>query len=224
MRGIGGLIFATALAVSLCARLLSGTHKLGLNFPPQPSSAFLSSSFSLAAPPPTPPPTTTTTEAGGVRILNAPLDYNGTCSTWIKEKFDCGDDKCSDKVTGYFNYLDLLYCQIDALGARVAVCIVMLVWVFFLLHIVESTTNFYFVTSLQLTVNILKLSPNIAGVTFLAVGNAACDVIASIAAIQADSVDVGVGTTVGAGIFVTCGEYVVVMPQPKTNTFHTLLL
>jgi hypothetical protein len=195
MRGIGGLIFGAALAVSLCARLLSGTHRLALNFREAP----------LLAVAVAPPPTTSTTTAA-FRILKAPLDYNGTCGAWLNTTFNCGEEDCSDKVTGYFNYLDLLYCQLDAVGARVAVCIVMLVWVFFLLHLVESTTNYYFVTSLQLTVNILKLSPNIAGVTFLAVGNAACDVIASIAAIQADSVDVGVGTTVGAGIFVTCGE------------------
>ena len=40
--------------------------------------------------------------------------------------------------------------------------------------------------------------------TFLAVGNAACDVIASVAAFATGVPKVGVGTTVGAGIFVTC--------------------
>lgn len=42
-----------------------------------------------------------------------------------------------------------------------------------------------------------------AGVTFLAVGNAACDVIASVAAFATGVPKVGVGTTLGAGIFVT---------------------
>lgn len=51
--------------------------------------------------------------------------------------------------------------------------------------------------------DILKLSPNVAGVTFLAVGNAACDVIASIAAFATGVPKVGIGTTLGAGIFVT---------------------
>jgi hypothetical protein len=46
----------------------------------------------------------------------------------------------------------------------------------------------------------------VAGVTFLAVGNAACDVIASVAAFATGVPKVGVGTTLGAGIFVTTGE------------------
>ncbi len=41
--------------------------------------------------------------------------------------------------------------------------------------------------------------------TFLAVGNAACDVIASVAAFATGVPKVGVGTTLGAGIFVTTG-------------------
>lgn len=40
--------------------------------------------------------------------------------------------------------------------------------------------------------------------TFLALGNAACDVIASVAAFATGVPKVGVGTTIGAGIFVTC--------------------
>lgn len=68
----------------------------------------------------------------------------------------------------------------------------------------------FFCASLTLAVDALKLSPNVAGVTFLAVGNAACDVIASIAAFATNSPKVGVGTTLGAGIFVTCAVIAVV--------------
>ena len=95
--------------------------------------------------------------------------------------------------------MELIYVKIGDPVARVFVCLLLIVWVLFLLHIVETTTNDYFVTSLQVAVRILGLSPNVAGVTFLAVGNAACDVIASIAAVNAGKNEVGVGTTVGAG-------------------------
>ena len=103
---------------------------------------------------------------------------------------------------GYFNYIRFQECLAPA-AARVPAGILLVVWMLFLLHCVESTTNEYFVTSLQLAVAILHLSPNVAGVTFLAVGNAACDVIASIAAFATGVPKVGVGTTLGAGIFVT---------------------
>ncbi|RYG41530.1 hypothetical protein EON68_02980, partial [archaeon] len=68
----------------------------------------------------------------------------------------------------------------------------------------------FFCASLTLAVDILKLSPTVAGVTFLAVGNAACDVIASIAAFSTGVPKVGVGTTLGAGIFVTTAVIAVV--------------
>lgn len=203
MRGAGGFLFLFALSVCLCGRLLSGAHLLHPDGRVASPASFSPASSTLVG-------VGSVANAANFRHLSAiaddkvcGLDLGGTTNS---SKFVCSMPGCADKVAGYFNYLDLLYCRIGALGPRVAVCLVMLLWVAFLLHIVESTTNDYFVTSLQLAVSILRLSPNIAGVTFLAVGNAACDVIASIAAIQADSVDVGVGTTVGAGIFVTCGE------------------
>jgi Ca2+/Na+ antiporter len=93
--------------------------------------------------------------------------------------------------------------MVSTTATKVLASILLVVWLLFLLHIVETTTNEYFCTSLQLAVAILKLSPNVAGVTFLAVGNAACDVIASIAAFATGVPKVGVGTTIGAGIFVT---------------------
>jgi sodium/potassium/calcium exchanger 6 len=64
--------------------------------------------------------------------------------------------------------------------------------------------NDYFCAGLTLAVDWLQLSPNIAGVAFLALGNAAPGVIASIAAFASNSPKVGIGTTLGAGIFDSC--------------------
>jgi hypothetical protein len=153
-----------------------------------------------------------------------------------------------------------MQCTLADTGSRFGAGLLLILWLLFLLHVVETTTNDYFVTSLQLAVAILNLSPNVrgdgrrrvrgglrrtpvpaplplpprahpiprcpapplpptpprpiaapipaqvAGVTFLAVGNAACDVIASVAAFATGVPKVGVGTTLGAGIFVTTGE------------------
>lgn len=51
----------------------------------------------------------------------------------------------------------------------------------------------------------MKISQNLAGVTFLAFGNGAPDVISSIVASQslANGIEFSVGSLCGAGIFVT---------------------
>jgi len=128
---------------------------------------------------------------------------NSTCAYAIASQYKCSEENCEDLVAGYINYISFQECTITNSAARFGSGVLLIIWLLFLLHIVESTTNEYFVTSLQLAVAILNLSPNVAGVTFLAVGNAACDVIASVAAFATGVPKVGVGTTLGAGIFVT---------------------
>ena len=58
---------------------------------------------------------------------------------------------------GYFNYLDFIYCVASDIRvktqtsdvSRAFTCIMLAIWMLFLLHIIETTTNDYFVTSLQ---------------------------------------------------------------------------
>jgi len=138
--------------------------------------------------------------------LFAPVEGDNStipCGESVKAQYHCSEDGCEDLAAGYINYIYFQECIVPNAGTRIISAFLLVLWMLFLLHIVESTTNEYFVTSLQLAVAILKLSPNVAGVTFLAVGNAACDVIASIAAFATGVPKVGVGTTLGAGIFVT---------------------
>jgi Ca2+/Na+ antiporter len=138
--------------------------------------------------------------------LFAPVEGDNStipCGERVKTQYRCSEDGCEDLAAGYINYIFFQECIVPDTGTRIISALLLVLWMLFLLHIVESTTNEYFVTSLQLAVAILKLSPNVAGVTFLAVGNAACDVIASIAAFATGVPKVGVGTTLGAGIFVT---------------------
>lgn len=48
----------------------------------------------------------------------------------------------------------------------------------------------------------IGLSPEVAGVTFLSVGNGASDVFSSIAAFAGGAPKIGIGTLVGAALFV----------------------
>lgn len=146
-----------------------------------------------------------------MRMLSASsLGADEGCELALQARFNCNQTACDDLVPGYFNYLEFYYCltpQVPGAAqtvAQVFTFLLFVIWMAFLLHLVETTTSDYFCASLTLAVDALQLSPNVAGVTFLAVGNAACDVIASIAAFATNSPKVGIGTTLGAGVFVSC--------------------
>ena len=51
-----------------------------------------------------------------------------------------------------------------------------------LLYLLEDTTDHYFCVAIKRAVQAIGLSPEVAGVTFLSVGNGASDVFSSIAA------------------------------------------
>jgi hypothetical protein len=62
---------------------------------------------------------------------------------------------------GYINYIRFQECIVSSSALRFFSGLLLIVWMLFLLHVVETTTNDYFVTSLQLAVAILNLSPNV---------------------------------------------------------------
>jgi sodium/potassium/calcium exchanger 6 len=67
----------------------------------------------------------------------------------------------------------------------------------------SDTAEANFCPSLTEISRYLKLSPNIAGVTFLALGNGAPDIASIIAGVLSGSTGFGVGEPIGAGLFVT---------------------
>lgn len=141
---------------------------------------------------------------GARRALSSALGVTPECAASVTQRFNCSLEGCDDLTPGYINYIEFYYCAATSGALQVLSFLLFIAWMAFLLHLVETTTNDFFCASLTLAVDALKLSPNVAGVTFLAVGNAACDVIASIAAFASNSPKVGVGTTLGAGVFVCC--------------------
>lgn len=83
-----------------------------------------------------------------------------------------------------------------------------------LFYLLSDTAEANFCPSLTEISNYLKLSPNVAGVTFLALGNGAPDISSIIAGVFSGSTGFGVGTKIsfshvlqgepiGAGLFVT---------------------
>lgn len=70
-----------------------------------------------------------------------------------------------------------------------------------------DTAEAYFSSSLIKISGYLRLSPNIAGVTLLALGNGAPDLSAIIVGVLSGDTDIGVGAPIGGGVFVTTGMY-----------------
>jgi sodium/potassium/calcium exchanger 6 len=67
----------------------------------------------------------------------------------------------------------------------------------------SDTAEANFCPSLTEISRYLRLSPNVAGVTFLALGNGAPDIASIIAGVLSGSTGFGVGEPIGAGLFVT---------------------
>lgn len=82
----------------------------------------------------------------------------------------------------------------------------------------SDTADEFFCPSLQSTVTIMKLSPNVAGVTFLSFGNGAPDVFSALVA--GDLPSLMISALVGAGIFVTTvvvGAVALTCPDSELN-------
>eukprot|EP00742_Colponemidia_sp_Colp-10_P006777 GILJ01007263.1.p1 GENE.GILJ01007263.1~~GILJ01007263.1.p1 ORF type:complete len:707 (+),score=90.58 GILJ01007263.1:33-2123(+) len=99
------------------------------------------------------------------------------------------------------NYLEFYYCKMeDSRWLGVIVIIIMVAVCFYLLG---DTAEDYFSPTLATLSNILGMSPNLAGITFLAFGNGAPDCFSSIASFASGNEKIGLGAIVGAGVFVT---------------------
>lgn len=133
---------------------------------------------------------------------------------------DCSDvhkqpmaDRCSFVNTtedcqideGFLDYTYFVYCDFSSKLLPLGIFI-LVIWLSFLFVGLAVTADDFFCPSLAVISDTLRLSHNIAGVTFLAFGNGAPDIFSAIAAIgNAKNGDAGlaIGALFGAGVFVT---------------------
>ncbi|KAF9595704.1 hypothetical protein IFM89_003446 [Coptis chinensis] len=129
------------------------------------------------------------------RELQNLKDYKAKC-LFLKSQHSCD-------TSGYIDYLYLFYCLCGNwpfLGSTLVI-----LWLLVLFYILGDTASTYFCTSLESLSKVLKLSPTIAGVTLLSLGNGAPDFFSSIVSfVGTGSKSVGVNSVLGGGFFVTC--------------------
>ncbi|CAK7341565.1 unnamed protein product [Dovyalis caffra] len=134
------------------------------------------------------------TKSDGCSGIHDYTDYKSKCM-YIKSHIGC-------RSKGYINYLQIFYCtcgQSPILGH-----VILLIWLVVLFYLLGNTAAQYFCLSLESLSKLLKLSPTIAGVTLLSLGNGAPDVFSSIVSFTRSSDgDVGLNSILGGAFFVS---------------------
>ncbi|GFY62734.1 hypothetical protein TNIN_465071 [Trichonephila inaurata madagascariensis] len=103
---------------------------------------------------------------------------------------------------GKLDYMYFIFCYLQQQHswAGITLCVF---WLFLLFIGLGVTADDFLCPSLVVITKTLRLSQNIAGVTFLAFGNGAPDIFSSVAGTEQGRPELVIGTLFGAGIFVT---------------------
>lgn len=117
--------------------------------------------------------------------------YNGDKCSFAQDY--CGDDSLA-------NYSELLYCSSPAEQSGVITFLIL--YLLYLIMLLASTADNYFVIELQTLSSILKLSDDVAGVTLLALGNGAPDVFTAVVGLSQDDFQLALSDLMGGGIFI----------------------
>ncbi|KAF7819242.1 cation/calcium exchanger 1-like [Senna tora] len=121
-------------------------------------------------------------------------DYTSKC-LYVKTHPQC-------RSKGYINYLQIFYCKFGESPTMGHALLVL--WLVVLFYLLGDTASNYFCHSLEGLSDILRLSPTIAGVTLLSLGNGAPDFFASVVSFTRSSNGaVGLNSILGGAFFVS---------------------
>ncbi|XP_045314763.1 mitochondrial sodium/calcium exchanger protein isoform X2 [Leopardus geoffroyi] len=124
------------------------------------------------------------------------LNVSDRCD-FIRTNPDCRSEG------GYLNYLEGIFCRLPPNLLPLAVTLYA-VWLFYLFLILGVTAAKFFCPNLSAICTLLKLSHNVAGVTFLAFGNGAPDIFSALVAFSDPrTAGLALGALFGAGVLVT---------------------
>ncbi|XP_051505604.1 mitochondrial sodium/calcium exchanger protein isoform X1 [Myxocyprinus asiaticus] len=116
---------------------------------------------------------------------------------FVKNTPDCASDE------GFINYPWVTFCLFSPhlLHLIITLCVL---WLFVLFLVLGLIASDFFCPNLSAISSTLRLTHNVAGVTFLAFGNGAPDVFSAMAAFShPQTAGLAIGALFGAGIFVT---------------------
>lgn len=116
---------------------------------------------------------------------------------YVKNTPDCASDE------GFIKYPFVTFCLFTPSLLPLAITIYV-IWLLFLFLVLGLIASDFFCPNLSAIASTLRLTHNVAGVTFLALGNGAPDVFSAMAAFShPQTAGLAIGALFGAGIFVT---------------------
>ncbi|KAI6169159.1 Sodium/calcium exchanger protein-domain-containing protein [Pisolithus thermaeus] len=125
-----------------------------------------------------------------------PLDFRTLATQCLHVQQEC---PVSDTVLS-FPYLQTYFCS--DLSLRPFIFTALLLWLSFLFSTLGISASDFFTPNLATIAQFLGLDENVAGVTFLAFGNASPDVFSTFSAMRADSGSLAIGELLGAASFI----------------------
>ncbi|ULT88483.1 hypothetical protein L3Y34_007588 [Caenorhabditis briggsae] len=133
----------------------------------------------------------------------------------------CNPDACEGG--GYLEWSMYVKCQHDT-GLRVLYIILAVIWLAFCFIVVSTIADDFFCPSISGIVTHLRMSESVAGVTFLAFGNGAPDVLGSFTSVLTTAkpkADLALGDLFGTSIFVTTVVLAIVI---LTKSFRVAII
>ncbi|XP_069922349.1 mitochondrial sodium/calcium exchanger protein isoform X1 [Oryctolagus cuniculus] len=139
------------------------------------------------------------------RVNQTPMaDCRSVCSLNVSDRCDFIriNPDCRTEG-GYLDYLEGIFCRFQPSLLPLAVTLYV-IWLLYLFLILGVTAAKFFCPNLSAISTTLKLSHNVAGVTFLAFGNGAPDIFSALVAFSDPrTAGLAIGALFGAGVLVT---------------------
>ncbi|KAH7420742.1 hypothetical protein KP509_13G020200 [Ceratopteris richardii] len=136
--------------------------------------------------------------------------YYGANSTGLLSNTHYGNPRTNDfecsSDNSTLNYpVQILRDDCERAGKNTGRIVALALWILVLFYLLGTTASDYFSCTLEKLSQVLRLSPAVAGVTLLAIGNGAPDVFSSVAAfVSSDrSASIGFGSVLGGALFIT---------------------
>ncbi|OQR79490.1 sodium/potassium/calcium exchanger 6-like [Tropilaelaps mercedesae] len=134
-----------------------------------------------------------------VITLRSCAGVHNLTDSWNRCEFVVANEDCH-RSDGFLSYLDVIYCMPHSPYLPLSL---LAAWSLYLFGVLAITANDFLCPALVAISKKFGLSQAVAGVTFLAIGNGAPDIIASFTAINQNRSMLMISELFGAGTFVT---------------------